>query len=114
MKRANLSLLILAALFTHSGAQQPQLQCNIGPLTKAYGGTNWLVYSCNDHHSVVFVTAPGNPAMPFYFMLLKQEVGYQLSGEGTGNKDVTNVAFADLKKLSQGEIEAIIEQTKAR
>jgi hypothetical protein len=113
MKRASLSVLILAALLTPSTAQQ-QLKCDIGPLTKFYGGTNWLVYSCDDRQTVVFLTAPDNPAMPFYFMLSKHEAGYQLNGEGTGNKDATNAAFADLKKLSESEIEAIIAQTKAR
>ena len=39
--------------------------CTIGPITKTYGQTQWLAYSCNDDKTVVIVSAPGSPAMPF-------------------------------------------------
>ena len=93
---------------------QPKLNCHVGPITKSYGGTDWLVYSCDDQRSVVFMAAPSSPATPFYFILLKQESGHQLMGEGTGNRDATGAAFSDLKKLSEKEIGALIEQTKAK
>ncbi len=97
-----------------SAAAQLKLNCNIGPITRSYGGTNWLVYSCDDHHSLIFLSAPDNPGAPFYFLMAKQESGYQLNGEGTGNKDATGAAFADLKKLSEQEIASLIEQTKSK
>jgi hypothetical protein len=112
VKTTGIIVLILAMLTTHSAAQQPQLNCKIGPVTKSYGGTNWLVYSCDDKHSILFATAPGNPAMPFYFILYRHEGRSTLYGEGTGNKDTTSAAFADLGKLSEKEIAEIIEQTK--
>ena len=49
-----------------SEAAQP-LQCDVGPVEKRYGGTQWLVYSCRNSKALVVVTAPQSPAAPFYF-----------------------------------------------
>jgi hypothetical protein len=95
-------------------AKPQQLKCDIGPVNKTYGKTQWLVYSCDDSRTVVVVTAPGNPALPFYFMFAPQAGGYQLSGEGTGQKDATDAALHELQALSAADIMALIEQTKPK
>ncbi len=108
-----LLVMVLTAYSAVSEEAAPQsLKCDIGPVTKIYGGTQWLVYSCTDNRTLVVISAPGNPAMPFYFMLSPHENGYQLSGEGTGRKDITDAAFDELKALSGTDIVALIEQTK--
>jgi hypothetical protein len=93
-------------------ANQP-LKCTTGPITKMYGGAQWLVYSCDDGRSVVVISAPGNPAMPSQFTLSPQGEEYQLSGEGSGNADATAAAVMDLKALSSKDINSLIQQTKA-
>jgi hypothetical protein len=92
----------------------PQLHCNTGPVTKTYGGTKWLVYSCDDNRTIVIVSAPGSPAMPFYFVFYPTTGGYRLEGEGTGNKGATDAAVQDLRTLSEADIAALIAATKPR
>jgi hypothetical protein len=101
---------VLSTLST--GALAADLNCDVGPVTKAFGGTSWLVYSCHDDRNVVVVTAPGNPAMPFYFSvsLVKDEV--QLHGEGTGRKDLTDAAYKDIAGLREQDIAALITETR--
>lgn len=94
------------------GAEQQPLNCDTGPVNKAYGKTQWLVYSCNDNKTVVLVSAPGSPATPFVFTFYSKESGYQLHGEGTGHKEATAAAFNELKALSEQDIATLIEQTK--
>jgi hypothetical protein len=105
-------VLLATALTSHSAVSEepaPQsLKCDIGPVAKIYGRTQWLVYSCTDNRTLVVISAPGNPATPFYFTFYPHENGYQLSGEGTGRKDVTNAAFNELKALSGTDIVAIL------
>jgi hypothetical protein len=101
------------ALILHPAASAGSLNCDIGPISKSYGKTQWYVYSCDDNRSVVVVSAPGNPATPFYFMFSPNESGYRLVGEGTGRKDATSAAFDDLKTLTEEEIAALIEETRA-
>jgi len=101
-----------AALVPAIAATTPALKCDIGPVNKTYGKSAWLVYSCNDGGTVVFVSAPGNPAMPFYFTLSPGTSGHQLQGEGTGHKEATAAAYGDIKALSQRDIAEIIERTK--
>jgi hypothetical protein len=81
-------------------------------MTKQYGGTDWLVYSCEDKGSLVIVTAPSNPAMPFYFFYLHSDKGYELHGEGTGDKRLTDAAFNDLKNLSEDQIASLVVETQ--
>ena len=99
-------------LVPHPTASDEPLKCDVGPITKIYGKTQWLVYSCDDNRTVVIVSAPGNPASPFYFTFFPRENGYHLGGEGTGRKDATDAAFNELKTLSEQDIAALIEQTK--
>jgi hypothetical protein len=89
------------------------LSCTVGPLTKTFGGTQWLVYGCDDGHSVVVITAPNNPAMPFYFFFLRGPNGTELHGEGTGDKKVTDAAFADLKELTDADVAELFRQAQA-
>jgi hypothetical protein len=112
------ALMWTAALTLHPAdgqeAKPPQLKCDIGPVDKTYGKTQWLVYSCDDGRTLVIVTAPGNPALPFYFMFSPHEGGYQLSGEGTGSKATTDAAFNELQTLSERDIMTLIDQTKPK
>jgi hypothetical protein len=93
-------------------ADAQQLKCEIGPVQKTYGSTQWLIYSCQDSRSLVIITAPGNPAMPFYFLLHPSDDGYRIEGEGTGNKDITDRVLAELQRLSASEIAALISATR--
>ena len=108
------TLVPLAAISQGSQAesQRENRKCDVGPVNKTYGGTEWLVYSCDDGRTVALVSAPGNPAMPFVFMFYERENAYRLYGEGAGKKEVTAAAFDELKALSKAEIAALIEQTK--
>ncbi len=112
-----LSATVLTSLpaISEEVVSKPQpLKCDIGPVSKTYGKTQWLVYSCDDNRSLVFVSAPGNPATPFYFRLSPHEKEYRLTGEGTGSKDATSAAFDELQALSEREIAALIDQTKRK
>ncbi|HEX9661040.1 MAG TPA: DUF4019 domain-containing protein [Candidatus Binatia bacterium] len=93
--------------------ERPSLTCDIGPVTKIFGQADWLVYSCNDKRSVVVVSAPGNPAAPFYFIFSPQGEGYGLHGEGTGSKEATAAAYADLRTLTPRDIVALVDQTRS-
>ena len=101
-------LLLVLLLFGNPTIQAQDLKCEIGPLQKQFGGTNWLVYACDDRKSVVFVTAPDNPAAPFYFIYYPKDGGYTLSGEGTGNKEATKATFDELKNMPFKEIQNLI------
>jgi hypothetical protein len=85
-------------------AEPPALNCVAGPLKQTFGKTLWDVYGCDDGHSVVVVTATGNPAMPFYFFFVWGPKGFDLRREGTGNKVLTDAAFKDLRALSEEQV----------
>jgi hypothetical protein len=81
------ALIPTSAALCEEQATKPQpLQCNIGPITKTYGLTQWLVYSCNDSRTVVIVPAPNNPAMLFYFTFTPGDSGYQLSAKARATR----------------------------
>ena len=94
-------------LWSGSAVATESLKCEAGPLTKVFGKAPWLVYGCDDGRSVIVVSAPGNPAMPFYFMFSPDKSGYRLVGEGTGSKDASAAALTELKRLTQSEVMAL-------
>ncbi len=96
-----------------SPKEPPALQCETGPLKRTYGNAPWLIYSCSDGASLVVVTDEGNPAGPFYFMIYAQDGSYQLGGEGSGSKAVTDAAFEELKALTPEGIAALVRETKS-
>ena len=95
----------------HAADNPPALKCDVGPVTKAYGGSSWLVYSCHDGQSLTLVAAPGSPASPFYFSLFKQDGKYVLAGEGKGAKSASDSAQAELARLSAADIAELIAET---
>jgi hypothetical protein len=109
--------LAIAALFAVSalaqGPSEQRITCDRGPFgSRTFGGTAWEVYGCNDNRSVAIVTARGNPGMPFYFLFAERNGQYRLSGEGTGAPEVTRKAYADLLRLTQQDIQALVRETQ--
>jgi hypothetical protein len=94
------------------GTAQAPLDCSAGPLNRSFGAVPWLVYGCSDNQSVVVMSAPGSPAAPFYFMLFRKEGKYVVVGEGMGPKAVTDRAHADLMRLTEPQIQALLDSTK--
>ena len=87
-------------------------RCDIGPVTKTYGQTQWLVYGCNDDKTLVIVAAPGNPGAPYFFTLLPTDAGHSVFGEGAGKKEATTAASDQLKSLSEDDIANVMIETK--
>jgi hypothetical protein len=121
MKRLVSAVALLSTLMvgladaSAQGPSQPRLLCDRGPVaTKAFGGTQWQIYGCNDNRSVAIVTAPGNPAIPFYFLLAEINGVYTVSGEGTGRRDLTAKAYNDIIKLTRPQIDALVKETLKR
>jgi len=116
--RTSLALaLITASVSCHTpavGAEPTPLKCEIGPLSKNFGRSNWLVYACDDGHSLVVVSDQGNPAMPFYFIFAWKDDAYQLHGEGTGDKKATQAAFDELSKLDKADIEGLVHEAQSK
>jgi hypothetical protein len=114
MNHAILPAVLALACAAPAAAQQQitAMKCDTGPVQKTYGGTKWNVYGCADGQSIIVVSAPGNPATPFIFRFAHDSSGYDLTGEGTGDRKYTDPAYAELQKFSGPAIRALIEETK--
>ena len=93
-------------------AKPPPLKCETGPVHRQYGGTDWVVYSCNDEQTMVVVSAAGNPAGPFYFLLSRRSGTYAIYGEGNGSKTASKAAGDELSQLSQATLADLLAATK--
>ena len=108
MRSSFVAILILA--FGVSAAAEP-LQCNVGLIITSLGGSKWQVTSCNDGRSLVFATMKGNPAMPFAFIVQRDEETAKISGEGNGSKEHSTVAFAELKEMTTAQFDELVQAT---
>jgi hypothetical protein len=109
----SVALALLLAPQAVAQADKP-LDCGTGPITKVFGGTTWLVRSC-DGVALHVLAEPGNPAFPFYFLMYPSETEkgrFMIEGEGTGDKQASAAALAEIRRLSQTDIAALIAETK--
>ena len=110
---------VLLALLAATAAPPPAPQqpapmaCETGPVSRAFGGTQWLVYSCADQASMVVVSAQGNPASPFVFILSPANGQYRVRGEGNGDRKASQAAGDALSKLTAAELADLLAATKA-
>lgn len=107
-----LALLTSPAHQDQDVAPEP-LQCMAGPKQRSFGGTDWLTYGCDNHSTLIVVSAPGNPATPFIFVLSKTEDGVRVTGEGNGDQRATAPAFKDLKQVTREALDAMIREAEA-
>ena len=94
------------------GSKPAPMKCETGPVKRTFGGTEWIVYSCEDKTSMVVLSAKGNPAMPFFFFLRFQDGGYRIRGEGNGDKKATDAAFQELAGMTPAAFAELLEATK--
>lgn len=104
---------VVAAAQSGAGSSEQTMSCDTGPVTKVYGGTRWLVYSCADRKTVILLTEPGNPASPFIFYLIPANGAYRLSGEGNGDKGASDLAGRELEALGPTQINKLVSETRA-
>jgi hypothetical protein len=90
-----------------------ELTCEVGPVDRQYGGSDFSIYSCDDNRSVVAVAKPRSRAFPFYFIVSPHGGEVRLYGEGDGNTDATHAAFDDLNRIKPADVAALVAATKA-
>ncbi len=117
MKRFGLALaIIIVALQAPIAAHgdEASQKCDVGPITRTYGNAPWLVYSCRDQRSLVIMSAPGNAAMPAFFVFHPRGEGYELRNQGSANQAISAAAYAELSRLSPKAIADLIAATQAQ
>ena len=90
-----------------------ELTCEVGPVDRQYGGSDFSIYSCDDDKSVVAVAKPRSRAFPFYFIVSPQGGEVRLYGEGDGDSKATRAAFKDLNEFKPADVAALVAATKA-
>jgi hypothetical protein len=101
-------LALLLAASAH--ADQPRLQCDIGPVTRIFGSVRWFVFGCSDGESLVLLSPPDSPASPFYFVLSPDGKRYKLKGDGAEPNATTEAARKELEALSPSDIRGLLRE----
>ena len=116
-----MSLLLSFAMMLNSTVVLPggedgqdlELQCEVGPVDREFGGSAFSIFSCDDGKSVVAVAKRGSKAFPFYFIVSPANGEVRLYGQGDGDGEATGAAFADLNEISPADVAAMVEATKS-
>lgn len=93
--------------------QVPDYRCSTGGMSKTLGTTQWLVYSCDDAQTLVFVSDPESLASPYYFTVFPHGTEYHVFGEGTGDRQATEAAFKEIELFTTADIRALLDETRA-
>jgi len=108
------TLLLLQSVVAPAGEGEPELelQCDVGPVVRDYGGSAFAVYSCDDGLSVVAVAKRGTRAYPFYFIVTPRGDGVRLYGEGDGDGAASRAAFSELDRFSPDDVAELVAATR--
>jgi hypothetical protein len=90
-----------------------ELNCEVGPVDRVYGGSAFSVYSCDDGKSVIAVAKPRSRVYPFYFIVSPQGGEVRLYGEGDGDVEASHDAFRELNRFKPADVAALVSATKA-
>lgn len=92
--------------------------CPHGPLLQSFGGASWLMYGCDDAATLLIVTAPGNPAAPYAFVVRPTDAGVEVHARngrsGRAAPAGAEAAARDIERLTSDEVRAVnvLLQTK--
>jgi len=89
---------------------EAKVSCTAGPIPATYGGQPWLAFACDDGRSVALLSAPGNAAAPFSFVVRPSEHGVRVQGDGSGDRGASAAAFAELMAMDDAALLALYEQ----
>jgi hypothetical protein len=119
------SVLALSLLATEPNAQaaaggtaptlHSQTNCGIGPVEKSYAGTPWLVYGCNDGHSIEMAGASGSRVEGFFITFQWNNGAYRPEMSNRGGSDrLTEAypAFRAVSAFSVSDIDALYAEAK--
>jgi hypothetical protein len=114
MARPWIPLALIATLAGCAGAPPSRppakVSCAAGPVEASFGALAWLAYACDDGRSVALMSAPGNPAAPFSFIVRPSATGVRVQGEGDGDRAMTAAAFAELMALDDESVVRLYER----
>jgi hypothetical protein len=90
-----------------------ELNCEVGPVDRVYGGSAFSVYSCDDGKSVIAVAKPRSRVYPFYFIVSPQGGEVRLYGEGDGDVEASHDAYREHNRFTPADVAALVSATTA-
>lgn len=111
--RAKILIVVLAFAPVPAVAAEPNLSCEVGPLHRHFGASEWLIYSCADSRSIVVVPASGSPGKFGYFFVMPEGSGIMVVGEGWGRDTEFQPLLKELQRLSARDLAALVASTKS-
>jgi hypothetical protein len=120
MRSANARMIfaapILAACLCAAAAADPAAKtthfvCDVGPVTKHFGGSDWQVLSCGDGRTLVFQSLPGKPGANFSVAIAKDSI--ERGNESMDNRELNEAAIRELSAMSHEKLLALLHETEA-
>jgi hypothetical protein len=108
---------LLAAILPSSSAsgdpvaKTTHFVCDVGPLNKHLGQSDWRIYSCGDGRTLLFQSAPRSPPANFSIAIEKDSI--ERGSESTENRKLSEAAIAELAALSHEKLIALMRETEA-
>ena len=104
-------VLLSAPAFGDPVAKTTHFVCDVGPLNKHLGGSDWQVLSCGDGRTLLFQSLPGKPPANFSIAIAKDSI--ERGNESMDNRNLSEAAIAELAGLSHEKLVALIAETEA-
>lgn len=106
---------MLAALSMSSVANAggSSLACEVGPVQRQFGQSQWNVYACTDEKSVVVVPIAATNGEFGYFFLTPAGQEIVVTGEGWGEDASFQPSFQQLKELDSRDLADLVKAAES-
>ena len=105
------AILLSPPAFSEPVAKTTHFVCDVGPVTKHFGRSDWQVLSCGDGRTLLFQSLPGKPGANFSIAIEKDSI--KRGSESMDNRDLDEAAIAELAAQSHEKLIAQIRETEA-
>jgi hypothetical protein len=92
-------------------AKTTHFVCDVGPVTKHFGRSDWQVLSCGDGRTLLFQSLPGNSPANFSIAIAKDSI--ERGNESMDNRDLSEAAISELAALPHEKLTALLAETKS-
>lgn len=95
-----------------NASDEKRMVCETGPLVRAFGGHDWVVYACNDDASMIIMAPPETEAGRSFLFLGAGADGYDIAAEADGDRAITQAARDEIASMSTRELAGLLAEVR--
>jgi hypothetical protein len=101
------------AMWAGGRGDLPPPECQVGPVSRVFGGHEWNVFSCPGHRALLLRAADSSPARGAIILIIAERGDQRVEGNAEGDMKARIDGMLEAAHLGAAEFDALIDATRA-